>query len=167
MAWHNADTLYVRFGTEEALGGRAGEYNMTGSRHMVELAIDLTELSSSAQTILSDTVTIPNGAHIEQIDVLVTEVTAGTNANLDLGLIDQDRSTELDYNGFLAAADAWHTSAKGTLTEYVTGTTEAGALVGTVLTNTGLIVAKADTAAFTNGTLTIRIYWSMVIADAD
>ena len=167
MAWTNGDGLRVLFGTEEALPGRAGEYNVTGPRHMVELALDLTELSDSTQTILSDTVTIPNGAMIEQIDVIVTEVSVGTNSNLDLGLIDQDRTTELDYNGFLAAADAWHTSALGTVTEYVTGTTEAGALVGTVLTNTGLIVAKADTAAFTDGTVTIRIYWSKVITDAD
>lgn len=167
MAWTNADGLHIKFGTEEAQAGRAGAYNVLGGRQWVEVAIDLVELSDSAQTILDDHTKIPAGYRVEEIEVLVTELTAGTNSNLDFGLIREDRTTELDYNGFLAAADAWHAATVGTVTKYNVGTTEAGALLGTVLAYPGLLVAKADTAAFTDGTLTIRVYFSKDVTDPD
>lgn len=159
MAWTNNDGLYIRYGTEKADMGRAGEYNLLGPLHMTEIAIDLTDLGSSA-AIMSPTVTIPNGAMIEKVEVVVTEVSVGTNSNFNLGLIDQDRTTELDYDGLVAAGDAWHEAAIGTTETYTQGSTEHGALVGTVLTNTGLITAHYDTGAFTDGKVTCRIYWS-------
>jgi hypothetical protein len=162
--WVNSDGLSINFGTAEAtvaFGGHKVHYG----RHCTEFSLRLANLATVASTnemIIGDTVTIPSGALIEEIEVIVTEETAGVNANLDLGLVDQDRSTELDFNGLLAAADAFNGGTDlGTVTRYVVGTTEAGALVGTVLANTGLVTASADTADFTAGVLLIRIFWSV------
>lgn len=165
--WLNADGLLVKTGTDEARVTRAGQYcTMDAGRHVVTVAVDLSVLTTTDNTILADNVTIPNGAFIEQVDVLVTEEPTTSGApNLNLGLVDQDRSTEIDFNGLLAAADAFETGTDlGTLVTYVKGTTEAGALIGTVLTNTGLITAGADTAVWTDGTLLVKIYYHMPLA---
>lgn len=166
--WLNNDGLLWKYGTAEATKQITGEYNVLGPRHMVEVTVDLDSLptvASGDEQIQSDSVTIPNGAFIEEVEVLVTEETAGTNANLDLGLVDQDRSTEIDFNGLLAAADAFNGGTDlGTITRYTVGTTEVGALVGTKLTNTGLITASAETADFTAGVLKVRVFYYMPLA---
>ena len=41
------------------------------------------------------------------------------------------------------------------------GSTGAGALIGTTLTNAGLLVADYDTAAFTAGEVVVRIRYSV------
>ena len=163
--WHNPDNLLVKFGTGEARVTRGGQYEtLAAGRHVVSVVIDLATLPTAAsgdEQIVADNVLIPSGAFIEQVDVLVVEEpTTSGSPNLDLGLVDQDRSTEIDFNGLLAAADAFETGTDlGALVTYVKGTTEAGALVGTRLTNTGLITASADTADWTDGTLLVKIYY--------
>lgn len=169
---NNADGLRQRYGVNEVTVQRGGEYNrLADGRHCVEVTLSLLALSTAAtaasgnEVIICDNVTIPNGAFIEELHVMVTKETTGSNANLDLGLVDQDRSTEIDFNGLLAAADAFNSGTDlGTWTQYVVGTTEAGALVGTQLTNTGLITASADTADWTAGVLKIRIFYSMPLS---
>lgn len=161
--WLNPDGLNVYFGKGEALETRGGELQLTGGNHVTEVIINLATLATVAsgdEQIVADNVLIPNGAFIEKVEVFVSKETTGVNANLDLGLVDQDRSTELDFNGFLAAADAFNAGTDlGTVTEYVVGTTEAGALIGTRLTNTGIITASAETADFTAGVLRVRVFW--------
>lgn len=166
------------YGADIARVRRAGEYSvLSDGRHLVEVTVALASLptvSSANVQILDDSVTIPKGAFIEQIDVLVTKETAGTNANFNLGLVDQDRSTEIDFNGFLAAADAFNSGTDlGSITNYSiygygstnpTLTTEGGALIGTKITTTGLIVGYADTADWTAGVIKCRIYFSMPLA---
>jgi hypothetical protein len=160
------------FGNDQGRVRKAGEYNvLADGRHCVTAYIALASLPTAAsgnEQIIDDTVTIPAGAFIEQVDVLVVkEPTTGGSPNLDLGLVDQDRSTEIDFNGFIAAGDGWETGTDlGTLFTYVKGTTEAGALIGTKLTNTGLITASADTADWTAGVIQVRIYFSMHPAHA-
>ena len=157
--WTNNDGLYIKYGTTEAALGRGGE-DLNFGDHVLDFSLDLTAVTAVASPlILDDAVTIPVGAQIDKVVVTVEEVTAGTNSNLDLGLIDQDRSTEIDFNGLLTAADGWHTSAIGTVTEYTAGGTDAGADLGTVVTNAGLVCANYDTAAFTDGTLRIQIFY--------
>ncbi len=162
MSWTNSDGLLVLFGKEQGQLGRGGEYSKLGPEHHTQIIIDLTDLTTAEQ-IMSPTITIPNGAVVMQVDVTVDELStsASSTANLDLGLIDQDRTTELDYDGLLAKADVWHGSAIGTKTSYVVGTTEVGALVGTPLTNTGVISASYDTDAYTAGEIIVDIYWYM------
>lgn len=161
----NADGLVVLYGTREATSAVAGEYLSVGPRRHVEVTIELASLPTVASgnvQIQDPTVTIPNGAFIEQVDVIVTKETTGTNANLDLGLVDQDCTTEIDFNGLLAAADDFNSGTDlGRFTQFNLGTTEVGALVGTKLTNTGLIVANAETADWTAGVLKVRIYYYM------
>lgn len=167
--WHNADGLFIGFGVKEAFPTNSGEYSdAVANRHIAEVIVDLPNLPTLASTdkqIQDDTLTIPNGAFIEEIRVTVLKETAGTNANLDLGLVDQDRATEIDFNGFLAAADAFNAGVDlGTVTTFNVGTTEVGALVGTKITNTGLITANAETADWTAGILKIEIYYSMPLS---
>ena len=169
MAWTNSDGLYIRFGKEEATVGRAGEYNLLGPEHVTELSIDLTDLTDTT-AIMDRNTLIPAGAQIERVVLLVTEVTAGTNSNLNVGLIRQDMTTTYDADGLLAAADAFHAAAldaADSRVEYLSGTTEAGALVGTILAYSGYLVAHYDTGAYSDGNVTIRIYWSKPVPGPD
>ncbi len=166
--WLNGDSLYVKFGTNEITPAKGGAVNKVGDpRQCYVFDLDLTTLGDSSGFIfLSDTLTIPTGAIVDEVRVTVTEVTAGTNSNFNLGVYKTDRTTAIDADGYLAAADVWHTAAIGTVTSYVVGTTEAGADIGQVHgADPGLIVAFYDTGAFTAGKLRIEIFWIMTTAD--
>lgn len=160
--WFNSDGLLVKFGTNEATAGKAGEYGeLVGNIHIIELRIpDLTVITDSTQTVLDENVFIPKNARIEYVEVINVTAATGTNAVLDLGLIRRDQSTELDYDGLLADAPRTDWDALGETKKYQVGVTGAGALVGTVLTNSGYLVATYDTAAFTAGAIDIRIGFS-------
>lgn len=168
--WLNSDGLMVKFGIAEAdrQGAFVGTYATpsTGG-YITEAVVNLATVAGTAASVttpylLSDSVSIPNGAYIEYVDTWVLVETAGANANLDFGLIDQDMTTELDFNGLLAAADIFNAGTDLNLhTKYEVGTTEVGALVGTVLTNTGLLTCNFDTAAFTAGRLRMLVKWFM------
>jgi hypothetical protein len=166
--WLNGDGLFVALGPAEGTATNSGEYRHVGGRHIAEFIISLPSLptvSSGDEQILSDSVTIPNGAFIEEVRVTVLKETTGTNANLDMGLVDQDRSTEIDFNGFLAAADAFNAGTDlGTVTTFNVGTTEAGALIGTKITNTGLVTASAETADWTAGVIKVEIFYSLPLS---
>lgn len=160
---------YQKFGTAQARATRVGEYMDTASgRHCVEATIALATLPTVASTntqIIDDSVTIPNGAFIEQIEVLVTKETAGASATFNLGLVNQDRSTVISATGFLSAAAAFNAGTDlGKLTTYTLGTTGAGAFVGAKITTTGLLLASASTADFTAGVIKVRIYYSIPAA---
>ena len=162
--WNNSDGLRVNFGISETttiLGGeRAGEYRYDGPLHVTEFTIDGVDIPL-ADTMVSDTVSIPNGAHISHVEIYVVTAmdSAGEAATLDVGLIDQDMTTELDYNGLIVAETEANLATTGTLKEYFNATTEAGVLVGTTLTNTGIVTVGANTELFTSGKIIVRIYW--------
>lgn len=170
--WINSDGLLVNFGTDRARASRGGTYSrLVDGQELVSVIIDLATLPTAAsgnEQIVCDNVFIPNGAFITKVRVTVLEEpTTSGSPNLDFGLVDQDRSTEIDFNGLLAAADAFETGTDlGAIVEYVKGTTEAGALVGTRITNTGLLTASADSADWTDGTVKIDIeYYMPLTAD--
>lgn len=161
--WTNNDGLKIFYGTDEGAAGKAGHLaNTDGNKHLVEVRIPaMTALTDSTQNILDDFVVIPKNARIEYVEILTTTaVTSGGSAVLDLGLQRLDRSTELDYDGLLADAPLADYNALGEIKRYQVGVTGAGALMGTVLTNPGYLVATYDTAAFTAGAITIRIGFS-------
>lgn len=171
--WVNLDGLVVLFGTDQARKARAAEYStlLGGGQHMTEVIVDLVDLSakstfgSDIDVILDDTVTIPNHALLEKVKLTVLEPSAGSSATLDFGLVDQDRSTGIDQDGLIVAGTTtWHTAAIGTIVEYTQGSTEHGALLGEVLTNTGLLVAQVDGAAYTAGVIKLQVYWSVPLA---
>lgn len=169
MAWLNGDGLYIKYGTEEsqvngvANVGNAGELLVAGGgdgRHCVEVVLNpLASLTTTGQ-IVSDTVTIPSGARLENIIVIAeTAATSSGSGTLDLGLIDQDRASAYDDDGLIAAMALTAIDAAGETTTVVPGGTAAGALLGTTLTNTGLIVASYNTGAYQTGKLRIRIHY--------
>ena len=161
--WLNSDGLYVKFGTNEATAGNSGEYGyfMEGNIHVIEIrGLDLTTLTDSTQNILDQNVWLPKNARVEWVDVINTEAATGTNAVLDLGLIRLDQTTELDYDGLLADAPRTDWDTLGETKHYMVGVTGVGAKVGTILANPGYLVATYDTAAFTDGTINIRIGYS-------
>jgi len=159
----NNDGLLNRYGTASSAGtgiGTGGEISVAGPLRCVEVEFDLDDVGSSA-TLVHDTVTIPNGARIEKVE-LVAQVladSAGDAGVLNVGLIDQDRTTELDYNGLIAAVVQGSIDASGERTEFNVGSTYAGALIGTTLSNSGLITADYDTAAFTVGHVVVRVWF--------
>lgn len=171
--WTNSDGLRLYFGPSEATATRVGEYGplTDGGTHVTEVIVDLSALptvASGDKQIVSEVI-IPNLAFIERVTVLCTKETAGSNANFNLGLVDQDRSTEIDFDGFLAAADNFNAGTDlGYYNPYQkldgTLTTEGGALIGTKITNSGLIVAWPDTGDFTAGVLRCRIHWSVPLS---
>lgn len=165
--WLNADGLLVAFGKDEAVVATVGEYATMGNggRHVVEIVIDLTALELTDEKILDDSVTIPAGAFIEQVDVLVTEESTTSSGTFDIGLVDQDRSTEIDFDGLVInLASPGDGTDLGELTTIVKGSTGAGALIGTQLTNTGLITGSADTAVFTDGVVKLKVYYHIPLS---
>jgi hypothetical protein len=166
MSWRNDDGLLVKFGTEKADVTQAGETLTMGGLHKLEFDIDLAVLGADTTDKIvadADTVWLPAGAFIQKVTLIATEVWAGTNANLDLGLSYYNSSgvlTELDHNGLLAAYDTLHGAAVGTIDEVVQGSTEHGALVGSALAATNekyVVTGAAETAAFTAGQARVQI----------
>jgi hypothetical protein len=160
MAWYNSDGLYIKFGTEEGVEGKAGEYVTTGPQRMVEVDITLTGLGTSA-AIQDDHVVLPAGAFIEKVELInKVAATSGGSAVLNVGLQRTDRSTELDYDGFIAAGALSTYNAAGESVAYTEGSTGHGALIGTVLAHDGYITADYDTDSFTAGSVSVRIFYS-------
>lgn len=166
----NADGLNVYLGRGESVITRAGEYVMANGEHVTEVFVSLADLPTAAsgnEQIVADNVTIPNGAFIRMVTVFVVEEpTTSGSPNLDFGLVDQDRSTEIDFNGLLAATDTWETGTDlGKYEEYKVGSTEVGALVGTQITNTGILTCSADTADWTDGVVRLRVHWMIPLTE--
>lgn len=158
--WKNADGLNVYFNKSKGEATRWGEEDVPGTnKRMTQGTIDLTLLSATDSTIVAENVVLPKGALIEQIEIITLKESTGVNSNLNLGLIKLD-DTAYDLDGLLAAGDDFNGGTDlGKVYSYVVGTTDAGAVVGTVLTEACRIVAGADTAVFTAGIIQVRITW--------
>ena len=156
----NADGLYIEYGTTKATTENVGEYKTYGDMREVNVRIpDLTLIGSGA-TVLARTLKFPAGVRIARVDVIADTAATGTNAVLNIGLIKDDLSTELDYNGLVAAIPVTSIDAAGETTSLTAGATYAGALLGTTLTDVGgYLTADYDTAAFTAGALNVRIFY--------
>lgn len=155
MAYSNKDGLYLKWGTERAAVNTAGEYKTFGSLREIEVKIDLTKLTES-ETVVSDTVFFPR-CRIEEVEI-VAHTAGATGAGIDIGLIRTDRTTEIDYDGFVAAlaTTAFDTAHEKTVIRK--GSTGAGALIGTTTTNVGHITcSRTTTTAFTAGVIYVRI----------
>lgn len=167
--WSNSDGLMVLFGTDRARASRGGEFStLIEGKHCVEATIALASLPTVASgnvQIISDNVNIPNGAIVEQVDLFVSKVMVNSGSGtLDIGLVDQDRSTEIDFDGLVSAIAKTALDGLGEYTKIVLGSTSVGALVGTKITNTGLLVAKASTSDFTAGVVRVRVWFTFPLA---
>lgn len=166
----NADGLLVKYGAEGGQTSRGGEINHKGADHITEIAIKGTDIPTLGN-VVADTsnnttlplmhgVELPVGARIQKVEIQVeTAFTSGGSATLDFGLVRADRTTELDYNGLIAAQTVASLSA-GAFITITTGSGTAGALVGTTLANKGIFTVNYNTAAFTAGRAVIRVYWN-------
>ena len=160
--WLNSDSLYLKFGTDKATANKAGENVTVGALREIEVKIDLTALTQS-ETVQSDQVFFPIGARIQEVETIaITGAVTGTA--IDLGLIRTDRTTEIDYDGLLAAAPTANMNSAGERSLYQvavtipTGLTGTGALVGTTTSNVGYITcSRTDATAFTAGLIVVKI----------
>lgn len=157
--WFNPDGLYQEFGTTKATVDPAGEYRTTGDMREMNIRLDLTTLTTTP-AIISQNVRFPTGCRIAEIDI-ITDIasTSGGAATLDLGLQAEDRATEIDYNGFVAALALTSIDAVGETQKITVGSTGAGALMGTSTTAVGYLTANANVAVYTAGAIDIRIFY--------
>lgn len=165
MGWYNSDGLYVKFGTEEATAGRAGEYLMAGPQQLIELVIDpMTGLGSSA-SVQERNLTIPKNARIEKVELITTTAaTSGGSATLSVGTIDTNYTSNAADGGLINAAALTTHDAAGETTVLTAGATGAGTLIGTTLAANKVITAKYGTAAYTAGAVRVRIYYVRSVA---
>lgn len=159
MAWMDNAGLYQKYGLEQTVPMAGGEYRTVAELREIEVKIDLTKLTSTATIITGgDDIFFPTGFMIEQIELVVeTAATSGGAPTLDIGLMRTDRTTELDWDGLIAAEVLATLTPAGKKVVYNQGTSKAGALVGATTANIGQITARANTATFTAGVVTIRI----------
>lgn len=156
--WKNADGLYLEFGTTKPAVDVAGEYRTNGDFREINIRLDPTTLSITTPTIISQNLKFPTGMRIARIDVISDTACVGSGATLDLGLIAEDRTTEIDYNGLLAAVALTSFDTVGETNSYTVGVSGAGALMGTSTTSVGYLVANTNTALISAGALNIRIF---------
>lgn len=148
--------LYQKYGVDQATPKVGGEYKNFGQLREIELKLTLASLTQ-AETIVDDTVFFPAGMIIQEVIVETTAV-AATGVAIDLGMIRTDRTTEIDYDGILAAFPLASMDSAGEQTTLTKGSTFAGALIGATTTNVGHITCSATTSAvFTTGIVVIKI----------
>ena len=156
------DGLFRKYGTDKATANIGGEYVTVANIREIELKIDLTLLDQT-EAIQSDQVFVPAGARILEVHTIAT-TGAATGTAIDVGLIRTDRTTEIDYDGLLAAAPTANMNTAGEQSTYKvavtipTGLTGTGALVGTTTANVGYISAsRTDATAFTAGVILLKL----------
>lgn len=165
MAWMNDDGLYIKYGTEEGHSAhKAGTFGAVaeGSLTVIEVVIDATLLTQT-ETILNDTVWVPANAQIMWVQTeCVVALTDGTA--IDVGLIKNDRETELDYNGFLEAFPTAEAAQVGETRRFYethtvpTSMTGTGALIGQEISERAYISASmTDATGFGAGKLRVKV----------
>jgi hypothetical protein len=167
MASLNADGLMVKYGNEQSAPSRGGEVSALVDR-VTEVIVVGTEVPLTATTASSTNIAtnhgieIPAGAQIAKVEFIVeTAFTSGGSAVLNVGLVRADRSTELDFDGIIAALPLANMNVAGETNSLRYGSSNAGALVGGILSNKGIVTLDYDTAAFTAGKGVVRITWRM------
>lgn len=165
--WTNADGLNVYFPGDAGTVTRGGERPGNGRRTETFVEIDLTTLpafGTGNSQIVAENVTVPKGAFIEDVEVLVTQAATGATATFSADLVKLiDRTTLFaSGTGLVSAATVASMSTLGNFIKYNKGSTSAGSLIGTqITTDAGLIVASCATANFTAGKIELRVHWLM------
>lgn len=157
MSYKDNDGLLRKFGTEKATANTGGDYKTYGALREIELRIDMSTLTSSP-AILNDLVFFEKSRIEEVVIECHTAIASAGGGTFNIGLVrTSDRTTEIDFDGFIAAEVVATFNTAGKKVTYVNGTSKAGALIGTTTTNVGHITADWDTAAFESGILYVRI----------
>lgn len=156
----NADGLEIKYGLDRTEVSAIGEFRGWGPVRVVEIEFDYTMLPAVADNsvIIGDNYTIPAGALIESVEIqnYTDWDSAGDAMTLNVGWIDQDRTSNTDVDAFVVAA---------TQTELNTGGTNVagwvGTPVGTETATAKLLTWEVDAAAATAGEGVIRIRYSV------
>ena len=176
MAWTNSDGLRVKFGAEEGSVAKGGEVMTMDNICSIHFNILAADMQSATAAILgsvggttyngSNGIQVPEGARILGLDVLTQTAFTSTGtiatASLQIGLKKwSDFSTELDHDGFATTSFVGdRMDAVGERTYIEVGTTGAGALIGTTLSEDGVISVTAAghaTHPFAAGVLKCRL----------
>lgn len=175
--WINSDGLAVKLGADEGDPAKGGDVRTSNDIHVTQFDISYTDALSATYAVLGSASTstdgaygvmIPKNARIKAIEVLVTAAftSSGTIGSSTLGLgfkKQSDFSTELDHDGLLTASFVGgRLDAVGERTYVEIGSTGAGALIGTSLSENG-VICLANTAhashPYTAGSARIRVEW--------
>lgn len=161
--WFNQDGLFIRYGQREVEVQDTGIFGTPadGGTHVVETKLNLASLTTT-HAIIDEGVYIPKNFILERVEI-VTEVaaTSGGAATLTVGVRrNSDRSTDVEAAGVVSALALTAMDAVGETTVLRQGSTSAGTRVGAVVSadHVTKLVARADTAVFTAGRVTIRMY---------
>lgn len=186
-SWTNSDGLYIQFGTTKAVPETGGDYKMPGPNRFIEVDINLANLTSStlsassstsAPTVISNTLFFPEGqgTFIEKVELLNVTPGSTTAIALSLGLVQGDRVTVPTTGGATSFINAFSLtgatiSAQGSLVTFTVGSSGAGALIGSSSvqwnTNTtlqsnsvgGYLTANLGTITTATGTYRARIFY--------
>lgn len=154
------DGLLRQYGTAKAVPEIAGEYRTTGDERVIEFELDLTTLTSSP-VIISNTLRFPSAnMFIKDVEVMArVAATSSGSGTIDIGLQKADRTTELDYNGLVAAMPKGNVDSVGEINTFTSTTgTYGGALLGTTLTDVGsYLTANYNTAAYQTGIVRVKV----------
>ena len=167
--WLNKDGLFIKYGTDQTIPEVAGEFALPGfPDRIVEFTIDLSTLSTSTASILSDNLIFPappSGQMVITKAELFVETAAASSGSgtLNVGLIQMDRATvPTNYDhAFINTETTAHMTLGANIT-YTNGSSQAGILFGTSPANaTGpyYITAQAGTAVFQSGKIRVRVYY--------
>jgi hypothetical protein len=175
--WINGDGLIVKFGSSEGDPIKGGTIKTYDNVYKTFFTVDSTDALSATYSVLGSAsastdgglgVTIPKGARIKAIEVLVQTAftSSGTIASstFSIGLKQlADLSTEIDHDGFLTASFVGsNLDAVGERAYVTVGSTGAGALIGTTLASNG-VIAVANTAhashPYTAGKAVVTVEW--------
>ena len=165
-SWLNADSLFLKFGTQKAVPEIAGEFLSYGQTRDVEVLVDLTSTNvnqywstasspvgfgvtnaANSPLIISDTeifpasITTGSKLFIESIEVItLTGMTVGSGATgISLGVISANDRATIPSGGSTALVNALANASFTTTGQKViltTGSTSAGGYIGTAATAT-------------------------------
>lgn len=156
-AYTDIGGLYQVSGVDSAATQNGGEYRNNGKEREIEVTINLASLTET-ETVLFDNIFMPAGMKITEVEIFV-ETAAATGTAIDVGFVRTDRTTEIDYDGVLAAFVTATMTVGNKIVLRKSGT-QAGAMVGSgvATANVGHITASRTTAtAFTAGQIKVTI----------
>lgn len=168
--WVNADGLAVKFPDLEVVQGVGGEICVEQSPKLLEFDLDwemfTTDISTAPDSatevkIVDYNLVIPNGALIEQIEIVTTEAwTSGGSLTLNIGGVARsDYTTINDEDGFVDDLALASFNALNEKYVIILGTTGAGAYLTAAPTVDIVPCVRWGTAAPTAGTSKIRIFY--------
>lgn len=178
--WTNNDGLVVKFGADEGDPVKGGEVRSASSIHSIDFTIDYTDALSATNAIVGSAsgsydgaygIMVPKGARIKALETVAEAAftSSGTigSSTLLIGLKKwSDLSTELDHDGFTTASFVGSLFDAAGERQYVTiGSTGVGALVGTTLSEAGVISCSNSAHAshpYTAGKLRCRLEYYFI-----